>query len=669
MQTRRITLGLLWRLSLATMVFVVAAIAGQLYWSIGPLYERQYVTLEQLVRSVETPIAEAIWNYDERLTRRTMQGLIKLDEVQGVSVVLARGERFADMYKGEGYLRPFYERWIISDQVELSSQIRAPSTSLGREGEVIATLRIQGSNDYLFSKWLANAQVVVLTYLGLMISLSACLAWLVHSFLSRPLIQLNQQLEKLDPENPDRYLLPTPSGHREDELGRLVETFNHNLTRLAVAYESVKRMATRDHLTGLPNRTLALETLQQQVNASTAENKAFALFVFDIDRFKYMNDTLGHRGGDDFLQQCARRLQKGLQKRGLFVARVGGDEFMVLSTRTSTPEEAHAEAANIFKLMSSPFFINGQEFKVSISLGVTLFPVDGKEADLLMRHAAIAMFGAKENGGNQQCFFSEALTEQIRQRSQIEKDLAQAIKNEEFLLYLQPKMDSRNQEMKGCEALIRWQKADGSLVPPLVFIPVAEQSRMIVDIGRWVIEEACRILQRWQRLQIAQPMAINVSVVQMLEPGFFEHLQRSLQYHGVNAELLELEITESVLIDNFEATAQVLQKVRGLGIRVAIDDFGTGYSSLSRIDQLPVDILKADKCFVNRVPNDTAILKLIGSFGRILGLEVVAEGVETDEQARWLRDNGFPTLQGYLFSKPLPLEEFERMLDVAVERQ
>ncbi|MDH2436240.1 EAL domain-containing protein [Pokkaliibacter sp. MBI-7] len=661
MFNKSIRAGLLARLGISSVLFAIVVVGIQLYIATERLAATQMDLMEELLISSEKPLSEAIWSYDEVTTRKALQGLMRLDQVASVDITLANGEQYASFYKGENLMRSPLASLIFPKLMVLHRSLLAPEYSGSFRGKPIATLTIEGSNDFLFRQWLDDSLVLIVSICGLILALFAMSAIVVHRFLSRPLIALGEQLLKLDPNEKDRMFLDVPEGHDEDEIGSLVKVFNSNTIKLSLANQSMERMATRDRLTGLPNRNLALETLEQTVITARAESSQFAVYMLDVDRFKNINDTEGHERGDQLLISLTERLTSTFVTKGLFISRLGGDEFLLISELASSAERALVEAQRIIDVMREPYVINDVAMRNTVSMGVVIYPQDGENADAIMRHADLALLSSKNQGGNQVSFFTSQLTQHIHERLMLETALSRSIDLGAFELFLQPKMHAQSLEVTGCEALIRWFRDDGTMISPAVFIPIAESTRLIIGLGKWVIEEACRILQGWVAQGRVVPMAINVSVVQLLEEDFVEFVLACLRKHQVPADMLELEITESTLIDNFDKVVAVLTEVRQNGLRIAMDDFGTGYSSLSNLNRLPIDVIKADKSFVQGVPNEAAITQLIGSIGEVLGVELVAEGVETREQLEWLRQNGFDTLQGFYFSKPIPAHRFEKL--------
>ncbi|HYE51364.1 MAG TPA: EAL domain-containing protein, partial [Azospirillaceae bacterium] len=393
----------------------------------------------------------------------------------------------------------------------------------------------------------------------------------------------------------------------------------------------------------------------------TAGN-AVALLFLDLDSFKHINDSLGHGVGDLLLRGVADRLQATVRGDDT-VGRLGGDEFLIVAENLPDAAEALRVAERVLQTLSRPFTLEGQQVHAGCSIGIALFPEDGADPETLLRNADVAMYAAKSSGAGTFKFFSQEMTDRAVRRLRTEASLREAVEREDFELFFQPKVEARSRRVVGVEALIRWRMGD-QYVPPGEFIGLAEETGLIVPIGDWVLREACRTAAEWGRRFGPVVMAVNVSARQLSDPFFPVRVTEVLQETGLPPHLLTLEITETALMRDLESNCRPLETLRGIGVGVAIDDFGTGYSSLSYLRQLPVTIIKIDRSFVAEIPRDTAIAATVIALAEKLGLQTVAEGVETEEQLRWLAAEGCPLIQGFLISRPLPKAEIEaRVLD------
>jgi diguanylate cyclase (GGDEF)-like protein/PAS domain S-box-containing protein len=439
-----------------------------------------------------------------------------------------------------------------------------------------------------------------------------------------------------------------------------------NITKRKIAEERAEFLATRDPLTGLPNRVLLHDRLEQGVVNAARHHTGFAFMFIDLDRFKTINDSLGHHVGDELLKAVAERLSACVRATDT-VARLGGDEFAVIleNLRDDDDEGAQQVAEKMIASMASPLLVEGQTLNTSCSIGISLFPADGRDSGALMKNADVAMYYAKEKGRNNYQFFSADMNSRAQERLSVENYLRLALRRGELVLHYQPRMHLATGELVGVEALIRWQHPRRGLLSPDKFIDVAEDSGLIVPIGEWVLEAACAQIKAWQALVAPRlRISVNLSVGQVVNgERLYRAVQQAVEGSGIAPSTLELELTESHLMQNIEEKAALLNRLGDLGVGVAIDDFGTGYSSLSYLKQLPVDSIKIDSSFVRDIgvdPNDEAIIKAIVAMAHSLRLSVVAEGVETAAQYRALQALGCDEYQGFYESPALPAADFER---------
>jgi len=432
--------------------------------------------------------------------------------------------------------------------------------------------------------------------------------------------------------------------------------------------DRIRQLAFYDPLTALANRRLFQETVQHELTVARRHHVFGSLLYLDLDNFKTLNDSLGHAIGDELLIQLARRLKETLRKEDL-ASRLGGDEFVVLingenETRDEAMEQAHKVARKLQAVISEPYRLQGYEHIITSSMGITIYPEEDGSATDILKQADTAMYRAKAEGRNRICFYNPDMQEAADQRLLLEKELRSAITNSEFEMYFQPQVD-RNGVQVGAEALVRWKHPGKGMVPPLDFIPIAEETGLILEIGAWILNDACEFASQCALRNIA----VNISPLQFRQPDFVENVKKTITRAQVAAGTLIIELTEGILIANIEDTIQKMNALKELGIRVAIDDFGTGYSSLAYLKQLPLDQLKISNDFVRDIatdPNDAIIVDTIISMAKHMGLKVVAEGVETDEQLRFLDEKGCHIYQGYHFSKPLPKDGFVDYLETEI---
>jgi diguanylate cyclase (GGDEF)-like protein/PAS domain S-box-containing protein len=430
-----------------------------------------------------------------------------------------------------------------------------------------------------------------------------------------------------------------------------------DVTEAKLSREQLAQLAHYDSLTGLPNRVLLNDRLRQAVAQARRNNWTLGILFLDLDRFKLVNDTLGHVTGDLLLKQVAARLTASLRPSDT-VARLSGDEFAVILPELSSPQNAGHVAQKVLRALAAPYDLEGHEVFVTVSIGITLYPVDSQDVEVLLRNADAAMYGAKTAGRNNFQYYTEAMNARAAEKLQLETRMRRALERREFVLHYQPKIDIASGRVSGLEALLRWQSPDQGLVPPAQFIPLLEETGLIVPVGEWVAQAACTQIRAWRDAGIRPvPVAINLSARQLRQPGFSEVMRRALAESAVEPQLIQIEITESSLMENPEEAIVMLKQLEALGILLAADDFGTGYSSLSYLKRFPLDALKIDRSFVRDITvdaDDAVIARTVITLAHSLGLKVVAEGVETEEQLRFLGENGCDEAQGYLFSKPLP---------------
>lgn len=442
-----------------------------------------------------------------------------------------------------------------------------------------------------------------------------------------------------------------------------------DITQVKHSQMQIDHMANHDPLTDLPNRTLLDDRLKQAIFRAARQSSEISILFIDLDRFKNVNDTLGHPIGDKLLQEVARRLQALLRHQDT-VARLGGDEFIILIEELDRPELAESVASKVIDAMSNPFHIDEKELFIGASIGISIYPEDGMDASTLIKHADAAMYRAKDEGRNTYQFYTRELTEHAAERLRLESALRRAMERNEFAVYYQPKIDLATGRLIGAEALIRWIHPEMGFISPEKFIPLAEENGQILAIGEWVLHESCRQLTQWlAKYPVFQHIAVNLSGVQIQRGDIVSRVRHCLEHYGLEPGQLHLEITESMLMQYPELAAQVLTDLRDMGILLAVDDFGTGYSSLSYLKRFPIHTLKIDRSFVMDIPhdsNDTAITQAIIAMGKSLQLDIVAEGVETQEQQQFLLHAGCNIGQGYYFSKPVPAAEFEKLLQQGV---
>ena len=457
---------------------------------------------------------------------------------------------------------------------------------------------------------------------------------------------------------------------RDAELKQSNTLLQQEARQHQLAVERAEYLAYYDSLTALPNRSMFSKLLQQAISLARRDGTQLAVLFVDLDRFKNINDTLGHEAGDLLLQEVGKRLQACLRESDT-VARLGGDEFVVLLPAPRDAADVEVIAHKILAAISKSFVVHGQDFRVTASVGVSTFPKDGHDEQSLMKNADIAMYQAKEEGKNNFQWYSAQMNTNSFERLALESSLRRALDRDEFQLHYQPKIDARSDGIVGMEALLRWQHPELGMVAPSKFIPVAEETGLIVSIGKWVLKTACTQNVAWQRKGLPHlNMAVNLSRRQFSDEGLLRDVTSILKDTGMSPALLELEITESTLMHDVDKAVSTLKAFKDMGVRIAIDDFGTGYSSLSNLRQFPVDTIKIDGSFIRDLssqPENRGIAEAIIAMGRSLSLTVIAEGVETKAQVDFLRERACDEFQGFYFSKAVTAGRFAELLEAQMK--
>ncbi len=496
-------------------------------------------------------------------------------------------------------------------------------------------------------------------------------------WLGRTLRPLRQAVDTLEAIGQGHFPQEPPAHSRVSEVASLQEatsSMSQGLKRMLEIEEENARLAFRDALTDLPNRRLLLEHLEHAIHAARRTGEHAALLLLDLDNFKTLNDTCGHSAGDQLLQAIARRFTERLRAQDI-VARLGGDEFVILlealsADRDQAAVDARGVAGDLLEALNQPVTIDGIEHATSGSLGITVFPQTGDTPEELLKQADFAMYQAKRQGRNGVRFYDPEMQQLLQREAELERSLRQALEQGQLLIHLQPQVDQHGR-ITGAEALMRWPRADGSWVSPGEFIPVAEHSGQIVEIGRLALRQACSTLGRWQadpRLA-GRPISVNLSPHHLRQSRLADEVRGLLREYGVDPSVLQIEVTESVMAEATETLFANLEALRALGVHLALDDFGTGYSSLGYLKRLPLDILKIDRSFVRDLEtniDDANIVATIAAIAQQMGLELIAEGVETEGQRAFLLRHGCHCFQGFLFHRAMPVEAFE---DAVVREQ
>ena len=545
-----------------------------------------------------------------------------------------------------------YDDLIGSIQLSLDQLHRAERADLG------------------YSLWSAQvAQQRLLRILGLMVAGAVAISILAATTLGRSVLRPLHSLQEAARLFGMGDLSHRVIVERRDELGRLAELFNTMAQKIERSQQALSYQASHDGLTGLVNRVLFRDRLEHALARAKRQQKSLAVMELDLDGFKKINDSLGHSAGDALLMEVAQRLRTVIREADT-AGRLGGDEFVLLLEDLHQPDDAVTVAKRTLDALHMPIMVLNKPFGVRASMGIALSGDEQPTADELIRNADLALYAAKRQGRDRYQVFDQSMHKVAVQQVSLEEDLRRAVESKAFTLHYQPVVDLPTQTIIGVEALLRWQHPTRGLVLPAEFIPVAEDTGLIVPIGRWVLREACRQVHLWQA-DSPEPLpvriGVNISVKQLEDPGFVADVAQALRDSGLAAEALILEITESILAQNLIATGEVLKGMKQLGVRVAVDDFGVGYSSLNNLRRLPVDIVKIDKSFVASLaqPEEMALTSAIVALSKALNLQTLAEGVEHAEEASELRALGCNAAQGYFFAKPIDAAQMGEVLRAA----
>ncbi len=608
--------------------------------------------LSQIMNLLEGPTRNALWNLDHSLADSIFSAAQALEPVGRIEIHDISGTMFAAAGT-RPEMRDDFRHRMIAPYITAERILTRPGSD-----EVIGQLLLYLKPD----RFIHDARASILGSLALGLTRNLLLALLLsavfHVFLTRPLIKLGRDLIRVRPDNPLANPIRVPRFHNNDELGYVASRINELLAQLHRSQSELRRLATRDPLTDMPNRLLMGEALNGAVARAQQSGRPLAVMFLDLDRFKHINDSLGHATGDALLRQVAERLRETLPA-GQSAGRLGGDEFLIVLENMVSVDEVTNLARRLLNTLSRAYPIEGQILHVGVSAGIAMYPDDGDTGVCLMRHADVAMYAAKSMGGGTFKFFDREMTERAMIILRTEASLRDALAEEALHIHYQPKINLATGNIAGAEALVRWNHA-GRMISPAEFIPIAEETGLIIDLGYWILTQVCRDTASWHRRLPGISIAVNVSARQLAERDFAERAIAIVRKAGLSPAMFTLEVTESVVMRDVANQVAVLKDLRTAGFRIAVDDFGTGYSSLSYLRQLPVTMLKIDRSFINDVPGDAAIAATVIALGKKLGLTTVAEGVETQEQYDWLRSEGCDQVQGYLISRPVPSTRFER---------
>ncbi|APG27929.1 hypothetical protein A7E78_08825 [Syntrophotalea acetylenivorans] len=626
--------------------------------------------MDVLSRNIANNCAASVIFNDRPTAGETLESLQANPQVIAGIIYDADGQVFSSYYKQQTNNSPMpYPPDLLLNAGHLFSGRHLDIVQdIGHGREHLGILHLRTNLDKI--------ETTLMRYIGfgfLGLGGAFILAWLLadrlQGIISKPIEQLATAMRAVSKERNYRRRVKM---NRQDELGSLIEDFNEMLVQIEIRDQELRSkqnrldyLAHHDTLTDLPNRLLFHDRLHHAITKARRMQAKLALLFLDLDRFKTINDSLGHEAGDRLLQEVAKRLT-GIMRKSDTLARLGGDEFVIALEHNTETHEIITVAQKILDTLSAAYFINAEELYITVSIGISLFPANGLTAETLMKNADVAMYRAKEKGRNNFQFFTEDMNKLAKETLFLENNLRKAIDNQELALHYQPQVEIVSGQIIGMEALVRWHHPKLGIIPPNKFIPMAEETGLIIPLGKWVIHTACHQNLQWQKAGLSPgKVAVNISPRQFRQSDLVKTVAQALAASGLEAKWLELEITENVLVDDLTPTIAVMEDLNTMGVSLAIDDFGTGYSSLNYLHRFPLSKLKIDQSFVQSIGEPMgkhAIVEAIIALARALDLEVIAEGIENQTHIAFLKRHGCRYGQGFYFSKPLPQKAFEQFL-------
>ncbi|CAI8946435.1 MULTISPECIES: putative bifunctional diguanylate cyclase/phosphodiesterase [unclassified Pseudomonas] len=627
---------------------------------------------ERILDMFRDPSTQAVYSLDREMGMQVIEGLFQDDAVRMASIGHPNETMLAEKSRE---LQHSDSRWLTDLILGKERTFTTQLVGRGPYSEYYGDLSITLDTATYGQGFIVSSVIIFISGVLRALAMGLVLYLVYHWLLTKPLSRIIEHLTTINPDRPSEHKIPQLKGHEKNELGlwintanQLLESIERNTHLRHEAENSLLRMAQYDFLTGLPNR----QQLQQQLDKILVDagrlQRRVAVICVGLDDFKGINEQFSYQTGDQLLLALADRLRAHSGRLGA-LARLGGDQFALVQADIEQPYEAAELAQSILDDLEEPFALDHQEIRLRATIGITLFPEDGDSTEKLLQKAEQTMTLAKTRSRNRYQFYIASVDSEMRRRRELEKDLREALRREQLFLVYQPQISYRDHRVVGVEALIRWQHPEHGLVPPDLFIPLAEQNGSIIAIGEWVLDQACRQLRDWHDQGFSDlRMAVNLSTVQLHHAELPRVVNNLLQMYRLPPRSLELEVTETGLMEDISTAAQHLLSLRRSGALIAIDDFGTGYSSLSYLKSLPLDKIKIDKSFVQDLlddDDDATIVRAIIQLGKSLGMQVIAEGVETAEQEAYIISEGCHEGQGYFYSKPLPARELSAYLKQA----
>ena len=666
-----LSLKLLRMVLLAALVVGVVLSCAQIVYDAHKARQNVHNDAQRILAMVRDPSTQAVYSLDRDMAMQVLEGLFQHEAVRYAAI----GHPDEPMLAEKS--RPLLDsntRWLTDPILGAEQNYSIRLAGRGGSNEYYGDLKITLDTAPYGNDFVATSVIIFISGILRAMALSLVLFMVYHWLLTKPLSKIIEHLASINPDRPSQHKLPMPDGHEKDELGLWVNTANQLLASIErnghlrrEAEDSLLRISQYDFLTGLPNRKLLQQRLDQILEGASRLQRRVAVLCLGLDDFKGINEQYSYQFGDQLLIALADRLRTRSAHLGA-LARLGGDQFALVQADIEQPYEAAELAQQILDDLEAPFELDQHLVHLRATIGITLFPEDGETTEKLLQKAEQTMTLAKSRSRNRYQFYIASVDSEMRRR-ELEKDLREALARNELHLVYQPQVDYRDHRVVGVEALLRWQHPTQGWVAPDLFIPLAEQNGSIFSIGEWVLDQACRQLREWHDQGFDDlRMAVNLSTVQLHHNALPRVVSNLLQVYRLPARSLELEVTETGLMEDISTAAQHLLSLRRAGALIAIDDFGTGYSSLSYLKSLPLDKIKIDKSFVQDLlldDDDATIVRAIIQLGKSLGMQVIAEGVETVEQEAYIIAQGCHEGQGYLYSKPLPARELTLYLKQA----
>ena len=626
---------------------------------------------QRILDMFRDPSTQAVYSLDREMGMQVIEGLFQDDAVRMASIGHPNEAMLAQKSRE---LQQSNSRWLTDLILGKERTFTTQLVGRGPYSEYYGDLSITLDTATYGQGFIVSSVIIFISGVLRALAMGLVLYLVYHWLLTKPLSRIIEHLTEINPDRPSAHKIPQLKGHEKNELGiwintanQLLESIERNTHLRHEAENSLLRMAQYDFLTGLPNR----QQLQQQLDKILVDagklQRRVAVLCVGLDDFKGINEQFSYQTGDQLLLALADRLRAHSGRLGA-LARLGGDQFALVQADIEQPYEAAELAQSILDDLEAAFALDHQEIRLRATIGITLFPEDGDSTEKLLQKAEQTMTLAKTRSRNRYQFYIASVDTEMRRRRELEKDLRDALIRDQFYLVYQPQISYRDHRVVGVEALIRWQHPEHGLVPPDLFIPLAEQNGTIIAIGEWVLDQACKQLREWHDQGFDLRMAVNLSTVQLHHAELPRVVNNLLQMYRLPPRSLELEVTETGLMEDISTAAQHLLSLRRSGALIAIDDFGTGYSSLSYLKSLPLDKIKIDKSFVQDLlddDDDATIVRAIIQLGKSLGMQVIAEGVETAEQEAYIISEGCHEGQGYYYSKPLPARELSAYLKQA----